>query len=820
MMDRKWSCGADEMLLPGAETQSAGCLEGDEILRKAHREGNRLVIPAGLYDLNSDLYLDIPGVIYDFSGATVKSSEGYEIRVTASDASVMNLHAFASFYAEEEADRLVVTRCRLCGGAKFYPVDLMLENNVFDAPVEVYAENAVVRNNDFDDAPLELFDSANGFVAFNRMVISPVTISYGRNDVFFANEFQDSGEVSLTANACFYLTVAENCFDGEYALEKCVNTLVNGNKGKLHICEGEHNYGSDVPYELPEFGANEASLPPVGYKRFIGVPRRDGMRVLREDGSVAEIPIKEVIRAGAGDGQVLVLLPGAYRVPAEERVHLYLENLHDFTLYAYGVLFECEDYRKTAVALSGCSGVTMRGFSIDHTLPANTQGRILAVHDDYALWKADDGFPDHIVGGEWISDAGFGEGFRKGSDRPYRDFYGVRRESTKDGILLRFPHGHDLLPGDKVMFRGLFAHVNYYENCENTLVEDVTLYNGSGFGFMEHGGNGGTILRRVLLTPGAPPEGTERLISVCDATHSTCMRRGIRVYDSLFEKMTDDATNVNGTYGDITGVKAVEGDTEVYYGTGTSNFATVCYDFQPGDRVLAYTKAGKLLYDGTAVEATKNEDGRKSVRVKGALRPEGDAVIQNSSANGAGFAFENSLFRNNRSRGLLIKACKGIIRHCTLADNGMSAILVKAEIEDGWGECGFSEDLLIEDNLILRSGYYTGSELHSPINISGDGQPNPDPAAHNQKRITVRHNRIADRYTQYAITVNMAKDIVVEDNDILPRVGEYKNFNPPEVNSLAPQDDDVTPIHLICVEDVAVKNNSMPPSAKAAYEIG
>ena len=37
---------------------------------------------------------------------------------------------------------------------------------------------------------------------------------------------------------------------------------------------------------------------------------------------------------------------------------------------------------------------------------------------------------------------------------------------------------------------------------------------------MEHGGNGGTILRRVLLTPGAPLEGTERLISVCDATQS------------------------------------------------------------------------------------------------------------------------------------------------------------------------------------------------------------------------------------------------------------------------------------------------------------
>lgn len=817
MMKNEWSCGADETLLPSAETQSAGSLEGDELLLKAKRDGKRMVFPAGLYDLKGDLYLDIPGIIYDFSGATVKSSEGYEIHVTAADASVMNLNAFASFYAEEEADRLVVTRSRLCGGAKFYPIDLILENNVFDAPVEVYSENAVVRNNDFDDAPVELFDSSNGFYAFNRMVMSPVTLSYGRNDVFFGNVFLDSGEVSLTANACFYLTVAENTFDGEYELEKCVNTLVNDNAGKLHVCEGEHAYGSNIARNLPEFGADEASLPPIGYKRFMAVQRRDSMRVLEKDGTVKEVPIAEVIREGAASDRTLILLPGAYKVPAGEHAHIFFENLKNFTLYAYGVLFECEDYRKSALMLKDCSGVTLRGYSVDHELAANPQGKILAVHDDYALWKADAGFTDQIEGGEWISDAGFGEGFRKGSDRPYRDFYGVKREKTKDGILLRFPHGHDLNPGDKVMFRGVFAHVNCFIDCEKTLVEDVTLYNGSGFGFVEHGGNGGTVLRRVLLTPGAPKDGVERLISVCDATHSTCMRQGIRVYDSLFEKMTDDATNVNGTYGDVTGVESVEEDTVVFYGTGTSNYSSVCYDFKAGDRVLAYTKAGKLLYDGVAVEATKDENGRKSVRVKGKLVPEGDAVIENSSANGNGFLFENSLFRNNRSRGLLIKACNGAIRHCTLSDNGMSAILVKAEIEDGWGECGFSEDVVIEDNLIERSGYYTGSELHSPINISGDGKPNSDPQTHNQKCITVRHNKITDRYTEFAVTVNMAKEITVEENVILPRVGEYANFKVPEVNKLAPEDDDASPIHILYVEDAVVKNNKITKSAKAEF---
>lgn len=813
--------GADEALLPTAESGRVIRIDGDSLLKQAIREKDRIVIPAGLYELESDLYLE-EEMVYDFSGATLKSTEGYGIYVIAPGITVMRVNAYVSLSAEEEADGFVLIRSRLCGGTKLYPRETMAMHNVFDAPVELYAEEAILCCNDFDDAPIELFDGNYTFFAGNRLVMSPVTDSYGRNDVFLRNEFYESGDTALTVNAGYFVTLAENRFDAPYRIENSRNTLCTRNGAAPVIQGGEHTYGDDQPKNLPEYGADPESLPPADYRRFMGQQVREALRMVDfETGFVEERSVTEYLTGGIQTGRELILPPGSYCLAAGERVHLFLEGVEDFTLIAYGAKLVCEDYTKPMLGMASCSGITLRGYAVDHIMPANTQGRVLKVEDDHTIiWIADEGYPDCLCDEKWYEPEGLGEGYRKNSDRPYCDVYVDKKEALgKSATRVHFRGPHTLRVGDKVIFRGRMVSVNYYGNCRKTLVEDVTLYNGSGFGFMEFGGEGGTILRRVLLTPGEPPANgaPERLISVCDATHSTCMRRGIRVYDSYFEKMTDDATNVNGCYGDILSVREEDGDSWAAYGIGTSRYSSVCADFRPGDRVLVYTQAGKLLYDGRALSETRREGKEKWVKLQGKLIPEGDAVIQNASANGQGFAFENCLFRNNRSRGLLIKANGGLIRHCTLEDNGMSAILVKAEIEDGWGECGFSEDLLVEHNLIARSGYFSGTELHTPIHISGDSTPTRDPSYHNQKRITLRHNKIAERYTEYAISVNMAEDVIIEGNDVGARAASYKELAALR-NPLYP-DDNATPIHLRGTERITVQNNLLPASAVSEYEI-
>jgi hypothetical protein len=437
--------------------------------------------------------------------------------------------------------------------------------------------------------------------------------------------------------------------------------------------------------------------------------------------------------------------------------------------------------------------------------------------DNFVKWRADDGYPDKLDDPHYYDINGCAaEGYRAGSDRPYRDLWVKDRKRLEDGVFL-FNMQSDLRPGDKMIFRGRFAHVNLLTGCDRISYEDVTIFGGSGFGFMESDGNGATCLRRIAFTPGPPPkEGApERLISVCDATHTTNMRTGIRVIDCYFEKMTDDATNVNGTYGDINSAKKTADGCIVSYG---GKKRCRCADFTLGDRAMIYTKAGKLVTIAAALERTVHKpDGELSIHIDKDITAEfsSDLVIENINANGAGFIYENCVVKNNRSRGFLIKASDGIIRHCTLRDNGMSAILVKPEISDNWGECGFSQNLILEDNDITETGYFTGSELHCPINIEGDCGELYDERYLNHKNITVRHNRIGERYSDCAIKVNAAVGVVIEDNEILPRVGGCADIHKPEINPLAKTADDIAvPVYIAGARDVKIKGNKIPRSSK------
>jgi len=807
--------GPSEQFLP---PYSEGELFKEELLlASASSEGNTVRFTPGRYLLEQDLWLDKPNTVYDMTGVTLLSREGAEVTAVAAGIAVKGLFSYVPFRAEEEADGIILSCCRLEGGATLYPTETALVNCVLNDRVELYAEKAYVVENRFEKGELEMFDPCCTLFSGNLLADCPVTVSYGRNDVFFGNRFVSS---SLTANHCFYLTLAQNQFEAGYTLESCQNTLVTSNHSSPVIHEGEHTYGDDLPKNLPEFGCDESSLPPKGYTRFMGILPQKEIRTVDAETLESRIPAGVFLNGVLKSDRSVLLPPGIYRLPKGEKAHIFMKNIENLSLYAYGVEFLCEDYTVSAIGMQDCKKVSIYGPSVDFEEVSNTQGPVVKVEDEVTLlWQPDDGFPDTLCDPTRYPETGAAEGFRKGSDRPFEDCWVASKEKLGQITRLTFNRPHKLREKDKLIFRGNFAHVVLMHHCEGILFEDITLYNGSGFGFMEFTGEGGTVLRRALLTPGMPPVagGPERLISVCDATHSTCMRKGISVYDSLFEKMTDDATNVNGCYGDVLFHETLDGNTLLGYGTGTSRYTSLCDDFRVGDLILVYTRAGKLLYSGKALKATQKEGDRKYVLAEGLVPIEAEAAIQNASANGYGFVFENSSFANNRSRGLLIKAWGGAVRHCTLSDHGMSALLIKAEIEDGWGECGFTQDFIAEDNLIRQSGYFTGNDLHSPIHITGDCPPTDDPAYHNQKRIVLRHNRIEDRYNRYAILVSNAENVVLEGNSIGPRVASYREFASRTVNADYPKDPQ-PPICLRSSTGIILTDNILPDGCEDAVE--
>jgi len=304
------------------------------------------------------------------------------------------------------------------------------------------------------------------------------------------------------------------------------------------------------------------------------------------------------------------------------------------------------------------------------------------------------------------------------------------------------------------------------------------------------------------------------------------MREGMKVTNCLFEKMTDDATNNCGSYGTVTGFCA---DTkEMAYKGGNT--------FMPGDRALIYALDGKLLCDATVASVSPAAQGSGRNALKSIILDksfdydqETVTIIENASANGNNFLYDNCLVQNNRSRGFLIKSPHGTITNCTLKDNGMSAILIAPEIEDNWGECGFTWDLKITNNKIIDGGFFTGSELHSPVNLTGDSRsfPKGDPAYYNHGNITIENNSFEGRYSKYCINANSADGLSITGNKFGGVNGSVKDaqssfgrHRPNEANELAEMDDKQPVINIEGARNINISGNIYPENNLQKVRIG
>jgi len=726
----------------------------------------------------------------------------------------------------------------------------LIENNRFSAQhlnvIKLQSSGAIVKFNTIENAmgsgivAGEASTVSNILIAKNKISgtgtgteqesRAAIELNHNENSVVFGNAVANTtSSQAVAVNGGKNITIADNSFSGNTGTPLLLNdvsiALVNDNSGVGSVVrtgETVQVYGNDMPGDPNvTVGADMSRLPQLDKQRFAAMEKRTGVNV---DG--ANVPLQQYITNAYNNGLSSVIIPpGAYTVLEADWSHLTFNRMKDFTVYAYGVFMECEKYTSSAIQIWNSKNITIKGLTIDFKQVANTQGVIVSKNGDEVIWKADEGYPADLTDLALYESNSWAEVFRGGSDRPLYDVGFDEKIKNGDGTILlkaatnlsgqAYPlvQHLDLEVGDKLVFRGKTAHVNYVYESSGVKYEDVTVYNGSGFGFMELNGDGGTQLNRIAFTPGPPPvDGApERLISTCDATHSTNMRIGIQVRNSLFEKMTDDAANVHSTYGEVSSFDPATKQMK-YKGKYVDPV------FRQGDRVLVYTLDGKLLGDATAVRNTMDTEDGKIVEIDKTFEwVEGETIVQNASASGAGFLYDNCVVINNRSRGFLLKASNGAIRNSTLDDNGMSAILVKPEISDGWGESGFASGLTIENNVIRNSGYYTGSELHSPINISSDREPTSDRAYLNHKNIIIRNNVFEDRYTKYAINVNGVEGLIIEGNQLGSRLGTYEGFDPVLINAMYPNDNSPS-IKLSGVYDVTIAGNTYPTAAAVKVE--
>ena len=738
-----------------------------------------------------------------------------------------------------------------------------IENNVLhnyspEPSIFLSSSNAVVAYNTLTQDTVgadsirvnSLKSGANNLIARN-IIPYHVVVGMGsytsNNTSVVGNIFSHPEDNMIIAAGGKFLTVAQNIFAtngnnrAPVTLNNVENVLITGNikasTGSFINNNGSTKvYGNDIPgagiyYDMDGKGADLSKLPQVDITRFVGTPVKERFNIAGRQLSIRQYIINAI---NSGYNEV-ILPPGAFASSG-----ISISSYDDFSIIGYGTMMEFENPAVSMFSISGTKNFKLFGVTMDHKIIANTQGTIIAKSGSTVTWKADEGYIQNLLDSSLIRQFS-AQQYKKSAvegENPTlkafndRDVSNVRATATPGEFTFGGVAANQLSVGDKVTFRGVDVSGNRFVGCENTLYEDVTVFDAGGFGVSDYNGEGGTVLNRFAITPGPAPNnntGAPRIISTCDATHATNLTTGFTMTNCVFRQMNDDATNMNGQYGYVESYN--ESGSILRYATDLTRNRTTCPSFKDGEDVYIYTREGRLLFKAVADGGTYSGPNgpANEIKLKDIEWSEGasandinavtgttankksDIIIINYNKVGANFVIDNCLSENNRARGFLIKAPHGSITNTTMIDNGIGGILIQSEIMQNWQEAGFAWDLLIKDNYIKGSSYFRFSNYFAPINITTEGDPTSDKAFMNYSDIIIEGNVIRDRYSPYAINLQGINGAIVRDNDFGTKINEINDHN--GVNPNPTGNDNGPSVRVAGSYDIVFDDNIYVPGA-------
>jgi len=338
------------------------------------------------------------------------------------------------------------------------------------------------------------------------------------------------------------------------------------------------------------------------------------------------------------------------------------------------------------------------------------------------------------------------------------------------------------------------------------VLEDITLWAASTFGFVEHQGDG-NVYRRCKIDR-RPPEsdlvkrGFPRMRSLnADAFHSTEAAQGPAIIGCKAHFQGDDCVNIHGTYHLVTACEGAQLRVAVLRRMTIEPGDPV--EFMPFEgRRPDDAKAVKIEPDGPITDAEKAFirklnilsrhrdlllDGKatffKLTLDRAVPLAMGSAVCSGRRV-GNGFLVKDCDFGDNRSRAILIKASRGQVIGNTISHGWMAAVLVSPEF--WWFESASSSDVEIRDNRIVGCRR-PALEIVAP---GGNGKPLPAGAHRN---IVIAGNSIVDSAWPN-IVVTSTEGLVIKDNQLT--ASPPASFVPPLARPWTWKDTPPTPIVL------------------------
>ncbi|MCM3749928.1 Ig-like domain-containing protein [Paenibacillus pasadenensis] len=484
--------------------------------------------------------------------------------------------------------------------------------------------------------------------------------------------------------------------------------------------------GWALPYVEADsrLGIVEPGLPyPAQFEPQAPVTRLEALDMVKR--LLASMDIQGMIASAiTGKKSKLVIPPNTYRVgPKSGSTILNIANASNLEIVADGVTVIATKLTR-ALSVSNSSNVTISGMTINYDPLPFTQGRIKAIAADrsYLDIKLDEGYPRKLFSRLTIYDPA--TRFQK---RGINHLWGTTASWNADGtmrITLKGV-GTNASVGDPVTMAGGpedggIPHAITADGSKGIVFKNITLHTAPGFGFLEAGGEGGTVLNGFKLIPGPAPKGaTEKplLTAIWDGIQFKTARKGPIVENSVIQSAGDDSFSIqSGDYG----VVKVQGDEIIIVlrdgsqapraGERLKQFNSspeaIIVSQQKVSKASAGIDAALLQKISAAGQWTPwrfTEETYYKIKLDRPSPFKQESFIFSPDRMGNGF-----IFRNNKiyspGRGMLLKAGDGLIENNEFR-GGDKAIVVSPEgVTDT--HAGAGSNLIIRNNRVIGTGYH------------------------------------------------------------------------------------------------------------------
>ena len=657
------------------------------------------------------------------------------------------------------------------------------------------------------------------------------------NCVVIMNEADD-----ITVSECINAYVVNNCVSDTLTLNKVDYVIADSNTyGTFRTTDNTNSNGDDLTdlTERSAVGVNERLLPHINKEQFAGMVGRTGFRT---EYGVVDVRTFIENQVSAGKSEILIP-PGAHNnggmsFNGLRNIKIYAYGVYNDIIKTgktaiamtnceaieiYGMFIGSSvhpNYQGTVISVNGKAGketitfVADPGYLADYTKSSNfpvTNG------GGGTIYKSNSGYPYSEV---WYENA-----TKSYNSASQATSITLISEGIKYG---RLPYSEmeanplavgAIEVGDRIAFRTYMSYNGIsMSNCTKVVIEDVTIFNSAGFAISDYDSDIAVSLHRYAVTSGPAPV-LDRIISselatvneqnkhvtwrdsygrlrsafylntTCDATHNTNSRVGMQAVSCLLEGMMDDGGNINAHYGTAVGYDSTT-NVFTYKRCNTEGYQLLPQNFKIGDSLLLFTKSGEFIDSVTVTSATVQTvtssvklAERYTVKLSKDITLPADTdsvIVQNASASGNGFLWDNVMVRNNNSYGVRIQGRGGEIRNCSfigLAKGGVSMIPQYIS----WPECGYASDVKVTKNVfeelgIMAAQWYDWDSVESgssfmPLCISAPGGDTSELDRCMFENIEISDNIFRSRYTYYDIYIAAAKNMTVTGNVFSGRKG-------------------------------------------------